>query len=236
MLRSSPIVASGQQAASAPWQFKVAIASNAREQLTNVAGYPACARILLESQCRSYANAAYARIYSTLQLVYWPIWRAAPCQRNRLFTFEPNIVRATAESRVFTEGCCATDPGDPMPRVLVVDDQPEVRTIISIVLRMHRYEIVEAASAAAALNLFAQASFDLAIVDIFLESTNGSDLIAALRARAPGLPIIAISGMDFEAPELSDVVRLPKPFRPAELLRAIEAARGSHPVDAVAAG
>jgi len=124
-----------------------------------------------------------------------------------------------------------------MPRVLVVDDQPEVRTIISIVLRMHRYEIVEAASAAAALNLFEPAGFDLVIVDIFLESTNGSDLIAALRARAPGLPVIAISGMDFEAPELPDVVRLPKPFRPADLLRAIEAARGSHrqPADAVAA-
>ena len=124
-----------------------------------------------------------------------------------------------------------------MPRVLVVDDQREVRTIISIVLRMHRFEIVEAASAAAALNLFEPAGFDLAIVDIFLESTNGSDLIAALRARAPGLPVIAISGMDFEAPELSDVVRLPKPFRPADLLHAIEAARGSHPADAaIAAG
>ena len=128
-----------------------------------------------------------------------------------------------------------------MPRVLVVDDQPEVRTIISIVLRMHRYEIVEAPSAAAALSLFEQASFeqasfDLAIVDIFLENTNGSDLIAALRDRAPGLPIIAISGMDFEAPELPNVVRLPKPFRPADLLQAIEAARGSPPAGAVAVG
>ena len=133
-----------------------------------------------------------------------------------------------------------------MPRVLVVDDQPEVRTIISIVLRMHRYEIVEAPSAAAALSLFEhasfeqasfeQASFDLAIVDIFLENTNGSDLIAALRARTPGLPVIAISGMDFEAPELPNVVRLPKPFRPADLLQAIEAAQGSPLAGAVAAG
>jgi DNA-binding response OmpR family regulator len=130
-----------------------------------------------------------------------------------------------------------------MPRVLVVDDQPEVRTIISIVLRMHRYEIVEAASAASALKLFEQASFDLAIVDIFLQDTNGSDLIAALRSQAPDLPVIAISGMtvlDFvsDAPELSNVVCLQKPFRPADLLRAIEAARGScrRPVDiAVAA-
>ena len=127
-----------------------------------------------------------------------------------------------------------------MPRVLVVDDQADVRTMISIVLRIHHFEIVEAESAASALKLFEEASFgeasfgkasfDLAIVDIFLQGTNGSDLIAGLRTRAPGLPVVAISGMtalDFlsEAPELSNVVCLQKPFRPPDLMRAIEAAR-----------
>ncbi|WKA26693.1 response regulator [Bradyrhizobium roseum] len=120
-----------------------------------------------------------------------------------------------------------------MPRVLVVDDQPEVRTIIAIVLRMHRYEIIEAESASAALKLFEPAGFDLAIVDILLQDSNGSDLIAALRAQSPGLPVIAISGMtvlDFlpDTPELSDVVCLQKPFRPADLMRAIEAALEPH--------
>src|SRR5258705_9068404 len=119
-----------------------------------------------------------------------------------------------------------------MPRVLVVDDQAGVRTIISIVLRIHHFEIVEAESAASALKLFEEASFDLAIVDIFLQGTNGSDLITMLRARVPGLPIVAISAMtalDFlsETPELSDVVCLQKPFRPPDLMRAIEAAQGS---------
>jgi DNA-binding NtrC family response regulator len=70
-----------------------------------------------------------------------------------------------------------------------------------------------------------------AIIDIFLQGTNGSDLITALRARMPGLPVIAISGMtalDFLSgtPELSDVVCLQKPFRPPDLMRAIEAAQG----------
>ena len=73
-----------------------------------------------------------------------------------------------------------------MPRVLVVDDQADVRTMISIVLRIHHFEIVEAESAASALKLFEEASFDLAIVDIFLQGANGSDLIATLRARVPG--------------------------------------------------
>jgi CheY-like chemotaxis protein len=118
-----------------------------------------------------------------------------------------------------------------MPRVLVVDDQADVRTIISIVLRINQFEIVEAASAASALKLFEESSFDLAIIDIFLQGTNGSDLITALRALMPDLPVIAISGMtarDFLSgtPGLSDVVCLQKPFRPPDLMRAIEAAQG----------
>ena len=82
-----------------------------------------------------------------------------------------------------------------MPRVLVIDDQADVRAMISIVLRIHHFEIVEAESAAAALKLFEEASFDLAIVDIFLQGACGSDLIATLRGRVPNLAVVAISGM-----------------------------------------
>jgi DNA-binding response OmpR family regulator len=117
-----------------------------------------------------------------------------------------------------------------MPRVLVIDDQADVRTMISIVLRIHRFEIVEAATAEAALKAFEDENFDLAIVDIFLQGSNGSDLIGNLRERMPGLPVVAISGMtalDFlsKSPELADVVCLQKPFRPNDLMRAIDAAQ-----------
>jgi DNA-binding NtrC family response regulator len=162
---------------------------------------------------------------------------------NQLFTDRLNNVRGTAEIHEFDRSLFARPIREAsMPRVLVVDDQADVRTIISIVLRIHHFEIVEAESAASALKLFDEASFDLAIVDIFLQGTNGSDLITTLRARAPGLPVVAISGMtplDFlsETPELSGVVCLQKPFRPPDLMRAIEAAQGSlrPSADAVAA-
>ena len=119
-----------------------------------------------------------------------------------------------------------------MPRVLVVDDQADVRTMISIVLRIQHFEVVEAGSAASALELFEGARCDVAIVDMFLQGSNGSALIAALRARAPGLPVVAISGIAAldslsETPGLADVVGLQKPFRPADLMRAIETARGA---------
>jgi DNA-binding NtrC family response regulator len=120
-----------------------------------------------------------------------------------------------------------------MPRVLVIDDQSDVRTMIGIVLRINHFEAVEADSAAAGLKAFEQSSFDFAIVDVFLQGTNGVDLIVKMRERRPDLPVVAISGMttlDFltESPELSNVVCLQKPFRPNELIAAIERVRAKH--------
>ena len=119
-----------------------------------------------------------------------------------------------------------------MSRILVIDDQADVRAMIAIVLRVHHFEIVEADSAAAGLKAFENSNFDVAIVDIFLKGTNGFDLIKMMRERSPNLRIVAISGMtalDFvsSSPEFSDVVCLQKPFRANELVRAIAAANAS---------
>lgn len=117
----------------------------------------------------------------------------------------------------------------PLRRVLVIDDQPDVRAMVSIVLRINHFEAVEAASAAAGLKEFESSKFDLAIVDIFLQGTNGFEVIMKMRERIPDFPIVAISGMtmlDFvnETSELANVVCLQKPFRPAELALAVEVA------------
>lgn len=122
-----------------------------------------------------------------------------------------------------------------MPRVLVIDDQIDVRAMISMVLRVNHFEVVEAANAAAGLKAFEDAAIDLAIVDVFLLGSNGFDVMTSMRERVPGLPIVAISGMtalDFVAdmPGLADVVCLLKPFRPNELMAAIESARSAAPV------
>ena len=74
-----------------------------------------------------------------------------------------------------------------MSRILVIDDQADVRAMIAIVLRVHQFEIVEADSAATGLKAFENSSFDLAIVDIFLQGTNGFDLITMMRERSPNL-------------------------------------------------
>jgi DNA-binding response OmpR family regulator len=107
--------------------------------------------------------------------------------------------------------------------------------MMAMVLRINRFEVVEAASAAAGLKAFEDTSIDLAIVDIFLLGGNGFDVIASMRERVPGLPVVAISGMTAldivaDMPGLSNVVCLRKPFRPNELMAAIEAARSGSPV------
>ena len=119
----------------------------------------------------------------------------------------------------------------------MIDDQPDVRTMVSIVLRVNHFDVVEAANAAAGLKEFEAGKFDLAIVDIFLQGTNGFEVIMKMRERIPDFPIVAISGMtmlDFvnDTPELSNVVCLQKPFRPADLVLAVEVATRPRSSDA----
>jgi DNA-binding NtrC family response regulator len=126
-----------------------------------------------------------------------------------------------------------------MTRILVIDDQNDVRAMICMVLRLNHFDVHEAGNAAAALKMFDEAAFDVAIVDIFLDRANGFDVIATMRERRPDLPVVAISGMtSFHAAsrpaELSNVVYLQKPFRPNDLIGAIEKAHGAEQVGAAA--
>ena len=116
-----------------------------------------------------------------------------------------------------------------MPRILVIDDQKDVRAMIAIVLRVKHFEVVEAESAAAGLKAFEQSPFDLAIVDIFLQDASGFDVIARMREQVPNLPVVAISGMTSldaapQSTELMNLVCLQKPFRPNDLTAAIDEA------------
>jgi len=118
-----------------------------------------------------------------------------------------------------------------MPNILVVDDQKDVRTMIAMVLRVNRFEVTEAGSGAAGLQAFAAQPFDAVIVDVFLSDANGLDIIAAMRGHRPDLPVVAVSGMtslEFaQSEDLAGVQCLKKPFRPNDLMQAIEVAQRS---------
>ena len=68
-------------------------------------------------------------------------------------------------------------------RVLVVDDEEGLRSLISQVLRDDGHDVVTAESGEAALELFAREAFPIVLTDIFMKEMTGLDLLAKIRAQ-----------------------------------------------------
>jgi CheY-like chemotaxis protein len=126
--------------------------------------------------------------------------------------------------------------GRAVPRILVVEDQNPVRAAIVLALRAKGFDVVAAESGQSGLTKFEQSEFDVVIADLFMPGIDGVTLIKALRKRNPSFPVIAMSGVLLgtsgrtaldhlsNISELSDVIRLQKPFGPNDLLQAVAAA------------
>jgi len=114
-----------------------------------------------------------------------------------------------------------------MTRILMVEDDANLRVVIRMVLERAGYEVAEARHGADALESIETALPDLVLVDRTMPVMNGIELIDRLRsnpATAP-LPIILLSGLhvDSNVSRLVDAVML-KPFEPAHLLASIDRA------------
>jgi CheY-like chemotaxis protein len=126
-----------------------------------------------------------------------------------------------------------------MSRILIVDDDSSVCTSMKSWLEHDGYEVIVADSGRGAIAALVASSFDLVIVDIFMPGMDGLETIKILHHHAPEVPIIAMSGFMFRnatapAPDflsmstkLGAAHSLHKPFRPRELLDAIEACLGT---------
>ncbi len=79
-----------------------------------------------------------------------------------------------------------------MPKILVVDDEEPMRSLIYDVLECDDYEIVLADNVQEAYKHFH--SVDLIITDLVMPDKNGLDLIIDFKKERPEIPIIAISG------------------------------------------
>ncbi|WP_056634449.1 PAS domain-containing hybrid sensor histidine kinase/response regulator [Sphingomonas sp. Leaf231] len=108
--------------------------------------------------------------------------------------------------------------------ILLVDDEEIVRTSTADMLTEFGYEVREASSGEAALDLVAQGvTPDLLVTDHLMPGMSGVDLAVALRRMLPELPVLIVSGYS----EVEDVTpglpRLTKPFRSAELAASLAA-------------
>jgi len=111
-------------------------------------------------------------------------------------------------------------------RLLVIDDDPDVRSVIVELLRSMHYEVVEAHDGETGLRKLEELQPALAIIDYLMPGMNGGEVARKARQQFPALPILFISGYaDSEA--IAAIPRaqlLRKPILPKELEKAVSGA------------
>ncbi len=117
---------------------------------------------------------------------------------------------------------------DRAPRILLVDDEHAIQTLLSYPLRKDGYEVVQATDGRAALARFAEGSYDLVVLDLMLPQLDGLEVCRRIRARST-VPIIMLTA---RADEIDKVVGLElgaddyitKPFSMREFRSRVKAA------------
>src|SRR6185503_20951748 len=84
--------------------------------------------------------------------------------------------------------------GDPRSRILIVDDEPEITSILSDVFS-DNHDCTTAGSAEDALPLLASGEFQLVISDITMPGMSGLDMIPLIKGHSPNTVVVMISGM-----------------------------------------
>jgi putative two-component system response regulator len=116
-----------------------------------------------------------------------------------------------------------------MIKILVIDDDAVVRDVIGEMLVVAGYEVVAAATAAEALELFMEEGIGLVVTDIVMPDVSGLELLEAMRLHRPSLPIVLVTGANTRD-NLSEALTrgadglVAKPFTTTELQEAVEKA------------
>jgi two-component system chemotaxis response regulator CheY len=117
----------------------------------------------------------------------------------------------------------------PRKRILVVEDDARVRSLLRALLEPAGYEVEEAGGGREALRIHRECPVDLVITDIFMPDGDGLEALQALDPAGGGPPVIAISagsehlGLDGLglARALGAARQITKPFTPDVMLRAV---------------
>jgi CheY-like chemotaxis protein len=124
----------------------------------------------------------------------------------------------------------ATDlrpPASAHHRVVIVDDEPLVRSLLRITLPGDAFDVLEASDGEAAVRLIADNSPSLVVLDWQLPGRTGAEVLEEVKQRFPELPVVVLTasrdpGERSRAEELGANMFLTKPFSPLELLEVIE--------------
>ena len=113
-------------------------------------------------------------------------------------------------------------------RILLVEDDPALLTILQASMAYGGFKAETAASGCEAIEAFGNRRFDAVLVDLGLPDLDGTDLLHRLR-EISDVPILVVSGRDSERDKVDALDRgaddfIPKPFLPGELLARIRSA------------
>jgi two-component system, OmpR family, KDP operon response regulator KdpE len=113
-------------------------------------------------------------------------------------------------------------------RVLVVDDEPQIRRALRLVLRANGYDVTEVAAGEAALDALATADFDLMILDLMLPDMDGVEVCRRVREWSR-LPVVVLSAHGEEEVKVRALDEgaddyVTKPFSAPELLARMRSA------------
>ncbi len=117
---------------------------------------------------------------------------------------------------------------DHAPRILLVDDEQSIQTLLSYPLRKDGYDVVQATDGRQALDRFDEQEFDLVVLDVMLPKIDGLEVCRRLRTHSP-VPIIMLTA---KSEEIDKVVGLElgaddyitKPFSMREFSSRVKAA------------
>ena len=117
-----------------------------------------------------------------------------------------------------------------MALILIIDDEPQIRSMLKLMLERDGYEVAEAPDGIEGIRVFRQNPAELIITDLIMPNKDGIGLIIDLKKEFPNVKIIAMSGGGLNKPEgylkgakkLGAACTLTKPIDRGEMLRAIK--------------
>ena len=118
---------------------------------------------------------------------------------------------------------------DRAPRILLVDDEQPIQTLLSFPLQRDGYEVVQASDGREALARFSEQQFDLVVLDLMLPRMDGLEVCKRLRAKGSTVPIIMLTAKSEEIDkvlglELGADDYITKPFSMREFRSRVKAA------------
>jgi len=116
-----------------------------------------------------------------------------------------------------------------MARILIIDDEPQIRSMLTLMLERDGYEVVEAPDGVEGIKAYRQHPADLIITDLIMPNKDGIGMIIDLKKEFPDVKIIAMSGGGLNKPDgylkgakkLGAYCTLTKPIDREEMLNAV---------------